>query len=396
MAKDIDPLISAAHEEITAIRRDFHANPEIGFQEVRTAGIVTERLRAYGVDEVHTGIGKTGMVGVIKGKQDTCGASIGLRADMDALPMPEKNLFAHASKTTNMMHACGHDGHTAMLLGTAKYLAKTRNFDGTAYLIFQPAEEGLGGGEAMVREGLFTRFPAQRIFALHNRPELPPGQFGLCDGPCMAAADMFKIFIKGKGGHAARPHLLIDPMVAAANIILAAQTVVARSVNPLDCAVLGLSAMAGGNLAAHSVVPTEVTITGTGRSYKREVQDILESRLRTLVEHIAQAHGCEATLEYHRNYPSTVNSHSEYLFGAEVAREVFGAANVNDKHPPSMGGEDFSFMLQERPGCYAWIGNGMKEGCYLHNGNYDFNDAIIPSGVTWFSRIIERGMPLTP
>jgi hippurate hydrolase len=246
----------------------------------------------------------------------------------------------------------------------------------------------------MVKDGLFERFPAQRIFALHNRPELPPGQFGLCDGPCMAATDKISIHIKGRGGHAARPHLLVDPMVAAGNIILAAQSVVARNVNPLDCAVLGLSAVHGGSLPAFSVVPSEVTITGTGRSYKREVQDVLESRLRTLATHIAQAHGCEATVKYERNYPSTVNTHAEYVFAAEVAEEVFGRDNVNRHHPPSMGGEDFSFMLLERPGCYAWIGNGMKEGCYLHNGNYDFNDAIIPSGVTWFTRIVEKGMPL--
>ncbi len=394
MAKHIDPLIADAHEELTAIRRDFHANPEIGFGEVRTAGIVAERLKAYGVDEIHTGIGKTGLVGVIRGKSSASGASIGLRADMDALPMPEKNTFFHASKTKNMMHACGHDGHTTMLLGAAKYLAKTRNFDGTVYVIFQPAEEGLGGGELMVQEGLFDRFPAQRIFALHNRPELPVGQFGLCDGPCMAAADQIRIEIRGKGGHAARPHLLIDPMVPAANIILAAQSIVARNVNPLECAVLGLSAIQGGNLPAFSVVPSEVLISGTGRSYKREVQDVLAQRLEVLATHIAQAHGCEATVSYHRMYPSTVNTHAEYLFAAEVAREVFGAENVNDKHPPSMGGEDFSFMLQKRPGCYAWIGNGMLEGCYLHNGHYDFNDAIIPTGVTWFSRMVERGMPL--
>jgi amidohydrolase len=394
MAREIDPLITASHEEITAIRRDFHANPEIGFQEFRTAQIVAERLKAYGVDEVHTGIGQTGLVGVIRGKANTSGASIGLRADMDALPMPEKNLFAHASKVQNMMHACGHDGHTAMLLGTAKYLAKTRKFDGTVYLIFQPAEEGWGGGDAMVKDGLFDRFPAQRIFALHNRPELAPGQFGLRDGPCMAATDSIKIHIVGKGGHAARPHLVIDPMVAAANIILAAQSIVARSVNPLDCAVLGLSAISGGNLPAFSVVPGEVTITGTGRSYKVEVQDILEYRLRTLVDHIAQAHGCTATVDYIRNYPSTINTTAEYQFAAEIADEVFGKDNVLRDHPPSMGGEDFSFMLLKKPGCYAWIGNGLRDGCSIHNSGYDFNDAIIPSGITWFSKLIERGMPL--
>ena len=379
--------------DLVAIRRDIHANPELGYLETRTSALVAERLRSYGVDEVHTGIAKTGLVGVIKGKRS--GGTIGLRADMDALPMQEKNTFFHASKVAKVMHACGHDGHTTVLLGAARYLAETRNFVGTVHLIFQPAEEGGAGGELMVKEGLFDRFDCERIFAFHNRPDLALGKWGTRAGPFMAAADGFTIEVTGSGGHAARPHLVCDPMSVAANIILAAQTIVSRNVSPMETAVVGISAIEGGNLPAFSVVPDSVKMTGTVRTFDAATRDLIEARLGELVTGIAAAHRAKGVLKYNRLYPSVVNTAPEVEFARQTAAEIWGVENVDSNYTRSMGGEDFSFMLQKRPGCYSVIGQGQPDGIVpLHNTGYDFCDDIIPNGVRYFSRLVERGLPL--
>jgi amidohydrolase len=393
----LNDLPASFVEELTAIRRDIHANPELGFEETRTSALVVERLKAYGVDEVHTGIAKTGMVAVIRGKRgggDT--ASMGLRADMDALPMQEKNTFFHTSKRAKTMHACGHDGHTTMLLGAARYLAETRNFAGTVHLIFQPAEEGGGGGELMCKEGMFDRFDCNRVFAVHNRPDLELGKWGTRVGPFMASADSFTITVNGRGGHAARPHLLCDPMVVAANIILAAQTIVSRSVSPLETAVVGISAVEGGHLPANNVVPDSVTMTGTVRTYDPATQNMIEARLGELVQGICAAHRATGTYEFKRGYPPVINTQTEVEFAHSVATEIWGAANADMNYTPSMGAEDFAYMLQARPGCFSVIGQGQpgQPIVPLHNTRYDFCDAIIPNGVRYFSRLVETGLPL--
>ncbi len=381
-------------DELVGIRRDIHANPELGFQEVRTSALVADKLKSYGVDEVHTGIAKTGIVGVIKGRRS--GSAIGLRADMDALPMPENNTFFHASKRAKTMHACGHDGHTTMLLGATKYLAETRNFAGTVHVIFQPAEEGGGGGELMCLEGLFDRFDCNRVFAVHNRPDLDLGKWGTRVGPFMASADSFTITINGRGGHAARPHLLCDPMVVAANIILASQTIVSRNVSPLDTAVVGVSAVEGGNLPANNVVPDSVKLTGTVRTYDPKTQDLIEARLGEMVKGICDAHRATGEYVFKRGYPPVINTQNEVEFAHSVASEIWGAANCDSNYTPSMGGEDFAYMLQKRPGCFSVIGQGIpgQPIVPLHNTRYDFCDEIIPNGVRYFSRIVERGLAL--
>lgn len=381
-------------DDLVAIRRDIHANPELGFQELRTSALVAERLKAFGVDEVHTGIAKTGMVAVIKGKRK--GGSMGLRADMDALPMQEKNIFFHASKRAKTMHACGHDGHTTMLLGAAKYLAETRNFAGTVHLIFQPAEEGGGGGELMCLEGLFDRFDCDRVFAVHNRPDLELGKWGTRVGPFMASTDSFTITINGRGGHAARPHLVCDPMVVAANFILAAQTIVSRNLSPLDTAVVGVSAVEGGHLPANNVVPDSVTLTGTVRTYDTKTQALIEARLGEMVHGICAAHRATGVYEFKRGYPPVINTRDGVEFAHSVASEVWGETNCDSNYNPSMGGEDFAYMLQKRPGCFSVIGQGIpgQPIVPLHNTQYDFCDAIIPNGVRYFSRLVEKGLPL--
>ncbi|MEO7255215.1 MAG: M20 aminoacylase family protein [Casimicrobium sp.] len=389
----LNDLPDAFVSDLVAIRRDIHANPELGYLETRTSALVAERLRSYGVDEVHTGIAKTGLVGVIRGKRS--GGSIGLRADMDALPMQEKNTFFHASKVAKVMHACGHDGHTTILLGAARYLAETRNFAGTVHLIFQPAEEGGAGGEMMVKEGLFDRFDCDRIFAFHNRPDLALGKWGARAGPFMAAADGFTIEVRGSGGHAARPHLTCDPMTVAANIVLAAQTIVSRNVSPMETAVVGISAIEGGNLPAFAVVPDTVKMTGTVRTFDAATRDLIEARLGELVSGICDAHRAKGVLKYNRLYPSVVNTAPEVEFARQTAAEIWGDENVDGDYMRSMGGEDFSFMLQKRPGCYSVIGQGLPSGIVpLHNTGYDFCDEIIPNGVRYFSRLVERGLPL--
>ncbi len=386
--------IEGFHAELTAIRRDIHANPEYGFQEHRTSAIVAERLKAYGVDEIHTGIGKTGLVGVIRGKSTASGRGIGLRADMDCLKMTEENGFGHISKNIGYMHACGHDGHTTMLLGAAKYLAQTRNFDGIAYVIFQPAEEGHGGADAMIKDGLFDRFKIDEVYALHNFPDIEPGKIGLRVGPIMASADHLYIDVEGRGGHGALPHNAVDPVLVAAHVITAIQSIISRNLKPVDTSVISICAMQAGVLETTNVIPRLVKLSGTVRSFSPEVRDLVEARLKSLVPTLAQSFGATATVDYQRNYPATINTENEVHFAASVAKEVFGEGNVDENVEPTMGAEDFSYMLQKKPGAYMLIGNGGKEcGAFLHNTKFDFNDAIIPNGAGFLSRLVERGMP---
>jgi len=388
--------IARWHDEFTAIRRDLHAHPEIGFEEHRTAQVVTERLLALGIEH-HAGIGRTGVVAVIHGRQQGSGRSVGLRADMDALPMQEENEFAHKSRHEGMMHGCGHDGHTTMLLAAARYLHETRNFDGTAYLIFQPGEEGFAGAKAMIEDGLFVRFPAEQVYALHNWPGLPPGRIGITPGPAMAAADRIEITIDGKGGHGAHPHAAIDPVLVAGHIITAAQSIVSRNVSPIDTAVVSLCAMQAGNPGAMSVIPSHAKLVGTVRTFRPATQDMIEVRLKELVHSIAAAFGARATLHYERVYPATINHDREAMFAADVAAQLVGADNVDRNLAPSMGAEDFSFMLQAKPGAFARLGQGGADGgCFLHNSTYDFNDAVIPLGAGYLAALAEAAMPLAP
>jgi amidohydrolase len=391
------------HGELIAFRRDLHAHPELGYEEVRTSGRVAEALRVCGVDEVHTGIGKTGVVGVIHGAAGRSrGASageartrsIGLRADMDALPMREENDFAWRSATQGLMHGCGHDGHTTMLLGAARYLAQTRRFDGTVVLIFQPGEEGFAGAKAMIDDGLFDRFHVDAVYAMHNWPSLPPGVIGLNNGPMMAAADRFEITVHGRGGHGAHPYMAVDPVLVAAHIITAVQSLVSRNINPLDSAVVSLCAMQAGDIGAFSVIPRQAHLVGTARSFKREVQDMIEERLGRLVESVALGFGATARLDYHRMYPATVNTAREARFAGDVAASLVGEDKVVRDLPSSMGAEDFSFMLQSKPGAYLRIGQGGEGGCFLHSPRYDFNDDILPLGAALFAGLAEQAMPL--
>ena len=383
-------------EEFVALRHDLHAHPELGFEEHRTARVVAEQLAALGIEH-HTGIGRTGIVAVVRGRSTASGRSVGLRADMDALPMQEDNAFAHRSRYDGRMHGCGHDGHTTMLLAAARYLAETRAFDGTATLIFQPGEEGYAGGRAMIEDGLFERFPADQVYALHNWPGLPVGKIAVRPGPMMAAADRVTIDIEGKGGHGAHPHQAVDPVLVAGHIITAAQSIVARNVSPIDTAVVSLCAMHAGHPGAMSVIPRTAQLVGTVRTFRSRTQDMIETRLTELVASIAAAFGASAKLAYERVYPATINSAREALFAAEVARTVVGRDNVIDDLDPSMGSEDFSFMLQARPGAYARLGQGGSGGgpaCFLHDSRYDFNDEVIPIGAGYLAALAEQAMPL--
>jgi hippurate hydrolase len=380
--------------EYTALRRDLHMHPELGFEENRTARIVCERLAALGIEH-HAGIGRTGVVAVIPGCSDRSGRKVGLRADMDALPMQEENAFPHKSRYDGRMHGCGHDGHTTMLLAAARYLHETRGFDGTAYLIFQPGEEGYAGAKAMIADGLFERFPAEQVFALHNWPGLPPGSIGVTPGPAMAAADRIEITIDGRGGHGAHPHAAIDPVLVAGHIITAAQSIVSRNVSPIDTAVVSLCAMQAGNPGAMSVIPSHAKLVGTVRTFRPATQDLIERRLRELVSSVAAAFGATATIDYQRVYPATVNHGPQAAFAADVAEALVGPDNVVRDLDPSMGSEDFSFMLQAKPGAFARLGQGGAEsGCFLHNSHYDFNDAVIPLGAGYLAALAERAMPL--
>ena len=391
-----DPLemLRLYHAELIHIRRDIHANPELGFEETRTSQIVADKLAEYGV-EVHRGIARTGIVGVVKGKSTASGRAIGLRADMDCLPMHEAGNLPYKSKVNGRMHACGHDGHTTMLLGAARYLAQSRNFDGTAYLIFQPAEEGGGGGQVMVKEGLFERFPCEAVYALHNWPGLPAGQMSVRPGPMMAATDEIKIKVSGRGGHAALPHFAVDPVVVTAHIITALQTVASRNANPLDALVVSLCSMQTSQVGAFNVIPGHVELIGTVRSFRPETREMAEKRTREIATSVAVGLGASAEVEYRRGYPATVNTEKEAHFAARVGEKVFGKDNVVTDGEPTMGGEDFSYMLQACPGAYVFLGQGgMQGGCFLHNPSYDFNDDVIPLGASYLSALVEESLPL--
>ncbi|KFG70132.1 M20 aminoacylase family protein [Microvirga sp. BSC39] len=376
-------------DEITAWRRDFHENPELLFDVHRTAGIVAEKLKSFGCDDVVTGLGRTGVVGVIKGRTNNSGRVIGLRADMDALPIDEATNVPHASKVPGKMHACGHDGHTAMLLGAAKYLAETRNFDGTAVVIFQPAEEGGGGGNEMVKDGLMERFGVQEVYGMHNMPGIPVGQFAIRAGAMMAAADRFMITIEGKGGHAARPHDCIDPVVISAHVITALQTIASRNADPLESVVVSVCTVKAGE--AFNVIPQTAMLLGTVRTLSPEVRDLAETRIRAIVENVCAAFGAKAEVEYDRGYPVTMNDPDKTEFMANVARAVAGENAVDTTVPPLMGAEDFSYMLEQRPGAYIFLGNGDTAG--VHHPAYDFNDEASPYGVSLWAKIVETGMP---
>ena len=392
--------IAAFHPELTAFRRDLHVHPQLGFEEHYTAGRVAQALQLCGVDEVHTGIGKTGVVGVIRGSAAASAeapAMVGLRADMDALPMAEHNDFAWKSGKTGLMHGCGHDGHTAMLVGAARYLAQTRRFAGTAVLIFQPGEEGYAGARAMIEDGLFERFPVHSVYAMHNWPQMAAGTVGLNPGPMMAAADRITIEVTGKGGHGAHAYQTVDSVLVAAHIITAVQSIVSRNVKALDSAVISICAVQAGDASAMSVVPGSATLVGTVRSFSPKVQDLVERRLSEMCAAVAQAFGASASVRYERLYPATVNTAAQALFAADVAQSLVGAQRVVRDLEPSMGAEDFSFMLQAKPGAYLRLGQAAQReatGCALHNNRYDFNDDVLPLGAALHASLVEQSMPL--
>lgn len=370
-------------DEVAAWRRDFHTHPELQYDVHRTAGRVAELLKQFGVDEVVTGIGRTGVVGVIKGRGP--GKTIGLRADMDALPINEKTGKPYQSETPGKMHACGHDGHTAMLLGAAKYLAETRNFDGTAVLIFQPAEEGGAGGRAMLEDGLMERFGIEEVYGMHNMPGTPLGHFGVRVGGIMAASDAFDIVIEGEGGHAAIPHNTVDPVLIAAHMITALHSIVSRDIDPMKSAVLSVTMLQAGE--AFNIIPQTVKLTGTVRTLDESIRSTMEERLRGVAQGIANTFGGKAEVNYRRGYPVTVNSPEEAGYAAKIAAEVAGDERVNANADAKMGGEDFSYMLQARPGAYIFLGNGPSSE--LHSDTYDFNDEIIPVGVSYWVKLVE-------
>ena len=378
--------VADLQDEITAWRRDIHEHPELLFEVHRTAALVADKLKAFGVDEIVTGIGKTGVVGVINGKKPGSGKTIGLRADMDALPIEEATNVAYKSKIPGAMHACGHDGHTAILLGTAKYLAETRNFSGKAVVIFQPAEEGGGGGREMCNDGLMKRFGVDEVYGLHNMPGIGVGQFAIRSGPLMAAADRFEITIEGKGGHAARPHCSIDPVVTVSHIITALQSVASRNVDPLDSVVVSVTAVEAGK--AFNVIPQTAVFRGTVRTLREETRQLAAERIKSIVNRFADAFDCVATIDYEFGYPVTSNHADQTDYAIAVAREVSGEKNVETETPPLMGAEDFSYMLLERPGAYIFLGNGDTAG--VHHPAYDFNDAAIPFGVSYMARLVEK------
>jgi hippurate hydrolase len=381
--------IAEFHEEMTAWRRDLHAHPELSLQEVRTSGVVQQRLREFGVDEVITGLARTGVVGVIRGRGGDSTRAIGLRADMDALPIEEATGLDYASRNPGVMHACGHDGHTTMLLGAAKYLAETRNFDGTVYVIFQPAEENLGGGEIMVREGLFERCPVQQVYGMHNWPAIPAGTFLWREGPIMAAVANIEITVTGKGSHGAHPDQGIDPIVVAAQIVTALQTVVARSIDPAEAGVVTIGHINGGH--TYNVIPEVVRMKGTARWFKPAVGDTLEAGVRRLATGIAESFGARAEVEFTRAYPATVNDPEATRLTLNAARAVAGEQRVEPMRNPTMGGEDFAFMLQAKQGSYIMLGGGRGKGDpMLHHPRYDFNDAILPIGASYWATLAEQ------
>jgi amidohydrolase len=379
--------IADYHEDLVRWRREIHAHPETAFEERRTADFVAARLGEFGI-EVHRGLAGTGVVGTLRGSRPG-GRAIALRADMDALPIHEKSGVPYASTNPGKMHACGHDGHTTMLLGAARYLAEARNFSGTVHFIFQPAEENEGGARVMLEQGLFERFPVESVFGLHNWPGLPAGSFAMRPGPMMASLDIFEITVKGKGSHAALPHLGIDPMVTAAQIVTALQTISSRNVHPVESAVVSVTQIHGGN--TWNVIPDAVVLRGTTRSFKPGVQDEIEAGLRRIAEGTASAMGATIELRYERRYPATVNSAAETEIAAAVAAAVVGESNVDRDLQPTMGSEDFAAMLQVKPGAYVFVGNGTGEKAVgLHNSRYDFNDEILTVGASYWVRLVER------
>lgn len=390
--KLIDPIIKF-HHELQAIRREIHAHPELCFEEHDTAELVAKKLTEWGIPVIR-GMGVTGVVGVIK--HGSSARAVGLRADMDALPIQEINTFPHASRNDGKMHACGHDGHTAMLLGAAHYLSQHKHFDGTVYLIFQPAEEGGGGAKRMMDDGLFEKCPMQAVFGMHNWPGIPVGQFGVTAGPMMASSNEFEVLVRGKGAHAAQPHKGIDPIMVAVQIAQSWQTIITRNKSPVDAAALSITQIHAGS--ATNVIPDDATLIGTVRTFNLDVLDLIESRMRTIAEHTAQAFDATVDFRFKRNYPPLINHAQETAFAVEVLQSMVGVEHVDAKTEPTMGAEDFAFMLQNKPGCYVFIGNG--EGahrsaghglgpCNLHNPSYDFNDDLLPIGATYWVRLAE-------
>ncbi|NBT35715.1 MAG: amidohydrolase [Betaproteobacteria bacterium] len=399
--RQIDSSLIERLKPFTEVRRDIHAHPELKFEEVRTAQVVVDSLRVMGVDEIHEGIGGTGVVGVIRGRKGGGHAAraIGLRADMDALPMTERNTFAHASTVAGKMHACGHDGHTAMLLAGARLLCDSRDFAGTVHLIFQPAEEGGGGAKAMIDDGLFQRFDCEQVFAIHNWPGLAEGCFGLNPGPMMASSNQFSILVKGKGAHAAMPHLGVDPVLVATHLIQAFQSVVTRTSKPVDAVVISVTQVNAGE--AINVIPDQATLRGTVRTFSIEALDRIEQAMTRICEELPKAFGASAALVFDRQYPPTVNHPEPTLAAANVARDLVGESLVVMPVEPTMGAEDFAYMLLERPGSYIFLGNGDLSGghraeghglgpCALHNPSYDFNDRLIPIGAQFWSALAHR------
>lgn len=388
----IDPIIQF-HSELQQIRRDIHAHPELCFEENRTADVVAQKLTEWGIP-ILRGMGVTGLVGIVKnGSSDR---AIGLRADMDALPVQEINTFPHASRHAGKMHACGHDGHTAMLLGAAHYLSRQRNFDGTVYLIFQPAEEGGGGAQRMIDDGLFTQCPMEAVFGMHNWPGAAVGSFGVTPGPMMASSNEFEVIVKGKGAHAAQPHKGIDPIMVAIQIAQSWQTVITRNKSPIDTAALSITQIHAGS--ATNVIPDAAALIGTVRTFNVAVLDLIERRMRAIAEHTATAFDAQVEFHFKRNYPPLINHAKETAFAVDVMQSIVGAQNVDTQVEPTMGAEDFAFMLQHKPGCYVFIGNGdgehrtMGHGlgpCNLHNPSYDFNDDLLPIGASYWVRLAE-------
>ena len=379
--------IADMHGEITAWRREMHMNPELLYDVHQTAASVADKLKSFGCDDVIPGIGRTGVVGLIKGRKPG-NKVVGLRADMDALPLEEETGLPYKSKVPGKMHACGHDGHTAMLLGAAKYLAETRNFAGTAVVIFQPAEEGGAGGEAMVKDGLITRFGIQEVYGMHNFPGLPIGQFAIRSGPIMASAEHITIELEGKGGHAARPHIAVDTILVGCQIVNALQSIVSRNVDPLEAAVVSVCMFQAGH--TDNVIPQHAILRGTARALKPEVAELLRKRINEVVEGTAQLYGAKAKVTYSNGYPVVVNHERETEFAADIAREIVGKDKVDTAVPPRMAAEDFAFMLNERPGAFIWVGNGDSAG--LHHPAYDFNDEAIPIGTSYWVRLAETAL----
>jgi hippurate hydrolase len=382
--------IKQFHDEMTEWRRDIHQHPELKFEEIRTADLVAAKLEEFGI-EIHRGLAKTGVVGTIRNGD---GPSIGLRADMDALPLEEKNTFKHASSNPGKMHACGHDGHTAMLLGAAKHLAASKNFKGTVNFIFQPAEEGGGGGELMIKEGLFEMFPVDSVYGLHNWPGMPAGTFGVASGPIMAAADMFDLTINGRGGHAALPDQCIDPIVVASQVVSALQTIPSRNTHPVDSVVISVTQIHAGD--AYNVIPDSVRMHGTVRTFQQETRDKMPSSMLRVAEGVCAAYGATCELNYMSGYPATVNSVQEADISAKAVVDLLGEDKIIRNPTPSMGAEDFSYMLEARPGCYVWLGIGPgkgEAGCMLHSSSYDFNDDVLPTGASYWVKLVENELP---